>query len=160
MIAAEILHVDVAGPLETLQVTEVECLIVFWWQDYPVGQLRQSGDPGRSLAVKPLVESSVDPEVLRFAQQASEPGRSQSVRDDLVVSVVICTRDRPGELARCLASLPEQTRVPAPPPCADEKRAGDTASPSQAQVSGGAHGGRHGVISQRELNRKATVRLR
>ena len=112
MIAAEILHVDVAGPLETLQVTEVECLIVFWWQDYPVGQLRQSGTPGRSLAVKPLVESSVDPEVLRFAQQASEPGRSQSVRDDLVVSVVICTRDRPGELARCLASLPEQTRVP------------------------------------------------
>ena len=29
-----------------------------------------------------------------------------------MVSVVICTRDRPGELARCLASLPIQTRVP------------------------------------------------
>jgi glycosyltransferase involved in cell wall biosynthesis len=28
------------------------------------------------------------------------------------VSVVICTRNRPGELARCLASLPSQTRVP------------------------------------------------
>jgi glycosyltransferase involved in cell wall biosynthesis len=112
VIAAEILHVDIAGPLETLEVAEVECLIVFWWKDYPVGQLRQSGNPGRSLAVKPLVESSVDPEVLRFAQQASEPGRSQTVRDSLVISVVICTRDRPEELARCLASLPGQTRVP------------------------------------------------
>ncbi|WOI54046.1 glycosyltransferase family 2 protein [Parvularcula sp. LCG005] len=28
------------------------------------------------------------------------------------VSVVICTRDRPDELARCLASLPQQTLVP------------------------------------------------
>ena len=46
MIAAEILHVDIAGPLETVQVAEVECLIIFWWKDYPVGQLRQSGDPG------------------------------------------------------------------------------------------------------------------
>ena len=112
MIAAEILHVDIAGPLETLQVAEVECLIVFWWKDYPVGQLRQSGDPGRSIALKPLVESSVDREVLRLAQQAAERERSQTVPDDLVVSVVICTRDRPGELARCLASLPAQTRVP------------------------------------------------
>ena len=58
MIAAEILHVDIAGPLKTLQVAEVECLIIFWWKDYPVGQLRQSGDPGRSIALKPLVESS------------------------------------------------------------------------------------------------------
>ncbi len=112
VIAAEILHVDIAGPLETLQVAEVECLIVFWWLDYPVGQLRQSGNPGRSIALKPLVESSVDTEVLRLAQQTAERERSQTVPDDLVVSVVICTRDRPGELARCLASLPKQTRVP------------------------------------------------
>jgi GT2 family glycosyltransferase len=112
VIAAEILHVDIAGPLETLQVAEVECLIVFWWKDYPVGQLRQSGDPGRSIALKPFVESFVDTEVLRLAQQAAERERSQIEPDDLVVSVVICTRDRPGELARCLASLPRQTRVP------------------------------------------------
>jgi GT2 family glycosyltransferase len=112
VIAAEILHVDIAGPLETLQVAEVECLIVFWWKDYPVGQLRQSGDPGRPIALKPLVESFVDREILRLAQQAAERERSQTVPDDLVVSLVICTRDRPGELARCLASLPTQTRVP------------------------------------------------
>lgn len=30
----------------------------------------------------------------------------------LSVSLVICTRDRPRELARCLASLPQQTRQP------------------------------------------------
>jgi hypothetical protein len=48
VIAAEILHVDIAVPLETLQVAEVECLIVFRWKDYPVGELRQSGDPPRS----------------------------------------------------------------------------------------------------------------
>jgi len=112
VIAAQILHVDIAGPLETLQVAEVECLIVFWWKDYPVGQLRQSGDPGRSIAIMPLVKISVDTEVLRVAQQAVEREESQTVPDGLVVSVVICTRDRPRELARCLASLPNQTRVP------------------------------------------------
>ncbi len=68
---SEILHVDIAVPLETLQVAAVECLIVFRWKDYPVGQLRQSGDPGRSIALKPLVESFVDREVLRLAEQAA-----------------------------------------------------------------------------------------
>ena len=54
----------------------------------------------------------MDRDVLRRAQQAAEREGSQTVPDDLVVSVVICTRDRPGELARCLASLPAQTPVP------------------------------------------------
>ena len=103
MAAAEIINVDVADPPLSLSIAEEEALIVFWWRDYPVGQEWDRGARGRVIEVKPLVDRSVDPEVVRIAREASktkDANSASSIRT--TASLVICTRNRPQELARCL----------------------------------------------------------
>ena len=72
--------------------------IVFWDGDCPVGfSISDSFDGHAPLtAPKARAANSVSPE---------NPAPYS-------VSLIICTRDRPRELARCLASLPGQTRSP------------------------------------------------
>jgi GT2 family glycosyltransferase len=72
-------------------------MLVLWWHGRPVAHrwLDADGPPPRQ----------VDPQVL--AQITSEEHRAPTTRHD--ASVIICTRDRPDELRRCLASLPQQT---------------------------------------------------
>jgi glycosyltransferase involved in cell wall biosynthesis len=77
-------------------------MIIFWWNGRPVAhRWLAEGAPA------PLV-GPVDAQVL--ATIAAEEGRGVSARLD--ASVVICTRDRPEELRRCLATLPQQTYPP------------------------------------------------
>ena len=74
-------------------------MIVFWWNDRPVAHRWMTGGAPEPLA------GQIDSQVL--ARIAAEERRVASAQ--LEASVVICTRDRPDELRRCLASLPNQT---------------------------------------------------
>ncbi|MES2492655.1 MAG: glycosyltransferase [Pseudomonadota bacterium] len=70
-------------------------MTVFWRSGYPVGHVLRLAD-GRertAMATQP-----------RNAVSSLPRGRT--------ISVVICTRDRPDELRRCLASLPQQSLRP------------------------------------------------
>lgn len=70
-------------------------MTVFWDRGLPVGQVLTASD-GVTRSSRPVTQR--------------EPPRLSM--DPPSVSVVICTRDRPDELRRCLASLPAQTLRP------------------------------------------------
>jgi glycosyltransferase involved in cell wall biosynthesis len=95
-------HVGISGPVEFRGSDLPEGMTVFWWKDRPVGHcMVKSG--GRS-----PTHARIEADVLdRIA--AEEQARQGPV---LSASVVICTRDRPEALQRCLASLPQQTYPP------------------------------------------------
>src|SRR5688572_29264099 len=77
-------------------------MAVFWWRNRPVAhQFVERGGAQQSIG---RIERSVLARIGAEEVAASPPLHS--------VSVVICTRDRPEELARCLASLPQQTYPP------------------------------------------------
>jgi glycosyltransferase involved in cell wall biosynthesis len=86
---------DVAGRAGELT------LFVLWSADHPVGQVWVS--PGEDpVAAVDRLRSSTRP-------AAPEPGPLPTPAS---ISLVICTRDRPDELARCLAGLEQQSRRP------------------------------------------------
>lgn len=96
-------HVAILGPLDYPADDLAEGMTVFWWKNRPVGHyMVRSGAPFVS-------DAGLDAKSL--AQIADEEQSRQT--PDLSASVVICTRDRPDALQRCLASLPQQTY----PPC-------------------------------------------
>ena len=72
-------------------------LLVLWWRDRPVAQ-RWVDASGR-------LQEHVERDLLALI--AAEEEQAAPARLD--TSVVVCTRDRPDELARCLASLSRQT---------------------------------------------------
>jgi hypothetical protein len=76
-------------------------MLVFWWRDRP--------------AHRPVSGAKSEPAAGRIdsdglARIAAEEAQAAPARLD--ASVLICTRDRPDELRRCLASLPQQTLRP------------------------------------------------
>ena len=95
-------HLAITGPLQFRASDLPDGMTVFWWKDRPVGHvLVRSGTPSPS-DVRPEANTLALIEVEEQARQAPF----------LSTSVVICTRDRPEELQRCLASLPLQTYPP------------------------------------------------
>jgi len=75
---------------------------VLWWHGRPVGHLWNDPSPSTPVSGRldaALADAVADEE--RAAVAASQPA-----------SVVICTRDRPEALRRCLAALPQQTWPP------------------------------------------------
>ncbi len=99
---ARVVHVDLAAsPAPATQLGPGgRALVVLWRGDRPVGQV--------------LVEPGDDPEAaLRHAVAGLDPEPAAvHPSPPATCSVVICTRDRPDDLARCLAGLPRQTRPP------------------------------------------------
>lgn len=102
-----ILHVDLETSLtqQDVQYTPgVGALIVYWRDDRPVGQW----------IVPPALAMPDQSDIIEHGQRIArrsdrEPaGRSAA----LSLSVLIPTRDRPDDLAKCLASFHSQTRVP------------------------------------------------
>lgn len=79
-----------------------EGMVVYWWNDRPVGHEFIGREKSQRLIGR------FDPDVLSRIR-AEETAASRPRHS---ASVVICTRDRPGELQRCLASLPQQTYPP------------------------------------------------
>lgn len=79
-----------------------EGMVVYWWKDRPVGHEFIGREKSRGLIGR--IDSNVLSGIKAEEEAASLPRYS--------ASVVICTRDRPEELHRCLASLPQQTYPP------------------------------------------------
>lgn len=92
-----VLHLPVGQGIERER-DKIGRAIVFWDGECPVGMNISNAFDGRAPLTKPESGSNISL-VPESTMRAS-------------VSLVICTRDRPKELARCLASLPGQTRAP------------------------------------------------
>ncbi|HEY1386771.1 MAG TPA: glycosyltransferase [Dongiaceae bacterium] len=124
-----ITHVDVAEiAANPARAIGESYLCVFWCDDAPLGQVYGTSEPGELVRLDELAaRAGAVPR-----QQGSAPTRHAIAP---TVSLVICTRDRPRELARCLASLPRQTRLP------DQILVVDNASqsdePRQAAIAAG-----------------------
>jgi GT2 family glycosyltransferase len=116
---AELVHVqldEAAAPTPGFRRDRL-ALYVLWDGDVPAGShyLAAGEDPA---AVLPTVAAR-----LRTAVDARPATHASASR---TVTLVICSRDRPGQLARCLASLPAQSLVP------DEVVVVDSASEGRA----------------------------
>ena len=101
-------HIDVAGDLAAEPPVVGDELLVLWYGDWPVGQLRGRDTAGPAARLRDRVPD----DVLARAAAGAALERAGRPPDGRKVSVVICTRDRAEDLARCLAALPGQTRVP------------------------------------------------
>jgi GT2 family glycosyltransferase len=102
-----IVHLDLDTGCEgTVGFETAEALVVFWVNQRPIGQIYVRADGGYSLSIADLAREAVDQRVVLAARSSED--RLVTAR----ISLVICTRDRPDDLARCLASLAEQTRPP------------------------------------------------
>jgi len=101
-------HIDVAGDLAAEPPVVGDELLVLWYGDWPVGQLRGRDAAGPAARLRDRVPD----DVLARAAAGAALERAGRPPDGRKVSVVICTRDRAEDLARCLAALPGQTRVP------------------------------------------------
>ena len=107
-----IIHLDLDAPREAavhLPDASREALVVVWAKRAPVGQVYARAEGGEPLPTEDLLAQAVDPLALDAARAAPPAvGGHGGSR----LSVVICTRDRPEELARCLESFSGQTRRP------------------------------------------------
>jgi GT2 family glycosyltransferase len=102
-----IVHVDLDAGMEgTVGFETAEALVVFWVNQRPVGQAYARAEDGRPRSVADLAREAVDDCAVLAARAAED--RPIAAR----ISLVICTRDRPDDLRRCLASLAGQTRAP------------------------------------------------
>jgi glycosyltransferase involved in cell wall biosynthesis len=91
-------HVELSDDGDYAVPDATAALVVFWWRDRPVAH-RWSADA-------PLQGSGRLAPTELVPVQAEERAAPVARLD---ASVVICTRDRPDELRRCLASLPRQS---------------------------------------------------
>ncbi|GAB3196519.1 hypothetical protein GCM10027261_19430 [Geodermatophilus arenarius] len=99
---ARVVHVDVdATPRPTTGLPSgTRALVVLWAGDRPIGQVLVGPDEDGDAALqRALASPRPEPSAVAGATPAT-------------CTVVICTRDRPGDLERCLTSLPRQTRPP------------------------------------------------
>jgi GT2 family glycosyltransferase len=84
-------------------------MVVLWRNGYPVGHRLQG----------------IDGMVRRSATDTPPPVATGAAASKTSVTVVICTRDRPEELRRCLGSLPHQSLAPAEIVVVDNASVGD-----------------------------------
>lgn len=103
-------HLDLSGDLAKEVPAEPDEFVVFWFHDWPVAQAF-----GRDVATGGLaafVQQGISSDILARATAGTAQEATGRSPDGRRTSVVICTRDRAADLARCLASLPQQTRPP------------------------------------------------
>lgn len=108
----EILHIDIAKQLPSICFGTETLVIFFWWNDCPVGQIKTFGRVGQRVDLESLIGSEVAADVIARARAIVDAERSGLAAEVPPVSVVICTRDRPEALARCLGALSRQTLPP------------------------------------------------
>jgi hypothetical protein len=130
-------HVDLAAPLSDLTCAgdEAGLLAVFWWDGFPMGRrIFTRGEtpvPAGALA-------AIGADAVADALATAIRDRATSVTG--TVSVIICSRDRPDDLARCLASLaacdpaPDEIVVVDNSPGSPEVRAVVSATPGARLV--------------------------
>jgi GT2 family glycosyltransferase len=108
----QILHIDMAETVPVVYAGTETCFVVFWWEDCPIGQTETVGSVGRRLDFGPLMASAVLLDVAARARAIVQAEKTRPAASVPPTSVVICTRDRPDSLARCLTALPRQTLRP------------------------------------------------
>jgi GT2 family glycosyltransferase len=98
-----VVHAPVASVANVAQTRLSEGMTVFWRGDRPVGHvLVHEGQ---------VTDSGIDHIDDEFLAAVVSRMRAP-VKAGLSASVVICTRDRPDELGKCLSSLPRQSHPP------------------------------------------------
>ena len=102
-------HVDLSVESGAISQPTNDFLVAFWWKDFPVGHLWLDVMNARSADRSGMTDVPAD--ILDRARRITEAEAAQPPNNDCI-SVVICTRDRPEALARCLASFSEQTVRP------------------------------------------------
>lgn len=137
-----ILNVDISQPVPALPALggAEGALLVFWWKDLPLGQryVRQAHFPVESHPLQEMIREAVTPAISSYTDEplraAGSPGASfagdlerlaelkpcpldidtqlTGTLKGLELSVVICTRDRPEELQRCLSSFARLVEPP------------------------------------------------
>jgi glycosyltransferase involved in cell wall biosynthesis len=105
-----VIHIDLAAPFpDSLEPGPFRrSMVVFWWRDVPVGHVfleSQLCSPERLTA---LCESAVEDDLIAAADERSRVS-PESARP---ISVIVCSRNRPHELAACLDSILVQSRLP------------------------------------------------
>lgn len=110
-------HVDLAGPMTDLacERDEATLLVIFWWDGFPLGRrmFTRGETPVPSTALLALGADAIADALAARAEipDPSTPGtlaeavRRGSAAVDARLSVIVCTRDRPQDLRRCLESL-------------------------------------------------------
>src|SRR6266702_1340070 len=97
-----VVHVDVSSPKDVAEIRPSEGVNVYWYGQRPVGHVFVRGEKIFSSRISHIDDdflSRIDAEVQRPCPALS-------------ISVVVCTRDRPEELKRCLVSIKSQSVVP------------------------------------------------
>jgi GT2 family glycosyltransferase len=98
-----IVHLQVGEDLPAVRAPARSCLVVLWDGEVPVGQLVL--DPADTAAEAAALLELAAAGFPRSAPGARETSGAGLERPPSTVAVVVCTRDRPETLARCLASL-------------------------------------------------------
>lgn len=102
----KIVNVDLSNPYPIQDFeAEEDRLYIFWSGNLAVGQFYTRAGTADLAAVLEAVKAA-------GAEAGHHPGAENFSAFEGRVSVVICTRDRPQDLARCLASFSGQTRRP------------------------------------------------
>jgi glycosyltransferase involved in cell wall biosynthesis len=101
----DIIHFDLADSIADIPpgIPGTEALVVFWRGDIPAGHAHTVRNRTGRISSIGLM-SHVAP-ARGMSQPSATPAKTS-------LSVVICTRDRPGALWRCLQSLSQQNRPP------------------------------------------------
>ena len=120
----EIIHIDLSQPLLGLCQRSCSLHIIFWWHDLPLGSATVSPNalPISSTALATLAAQKVVPTVSAYLCERFPDVELSLTRfppldsilpasspSDLSVSLIICTRNRPEHLQRCLQSLHQLT---------------------------------------------------
>lgn len=105
-----VVHVQVGDDPPVVPARARSCLAVLWDGDVPVGQLVL--DPSDRPAQSAALLERAGAEAPRSTSGARETPGGGLERPPSTVSVVICTRDRPEPLARCLASIVSSSMPP------------------------------------------------
>jgi GT2 family glycosyltransferase len=104
-----VVHIDLAAPFpDRIEPGPFQrSMVVFWWKDVPVGHVFLESSRCSPERIAALAEIAVEDDLITGAEdRIAGPARVGPV------SVIVCTRDRPQELARCLDSLLAQSRPP------------------------------------------------
>jgi GT2 family glycosyltransferase len=102
------LDVEQADPAGKIAVDRSDWRVALWWRDRPIGHVEGLAMAGPTVCIRDLL-AHIDPGVVAEAHRLEAATRAEQPPS---ISVVICTRNRPVELARCLASLAGQTMAP------------------------------------------------
>jgi GT2 family glycosyltransferase len=105
-----VVHLQVGDDPPAVSAPARSCLAVLWDGDVPVGQLVL--DPADTAAQAAALLERAAAEAARSGSGAPENSGAGPERPPSTVSVVICTRDRPETLARCLASIVSSSMPP------------------------------------------------